>query len=127
MKVKARNLKTSMTSEMNVRIIIDLADEKCFCGYSLNTLIVENAGHIKPTNLRECLDTVMPGIVYDTNYKIIVLEINEITPTDFIEINENATLDDLEAPVKTQRPILRRTLNEIIKDFLESLYKRKKG
>ena len=127
MKVKARNLKTSMTSEMNVRIIIDLADEKCFCGYSLNTLIVENAGHIKPTNLRECLDTVMPGIVYDTNYKIIVLEINEITPTDFIEINESTNLEDLEEPAQTEKPILKRTLKEILKDFLESLYKRIKG
>ena len=127
MKIKARNLKTSMTSEMNVRIIIDLADENCFRGYSLNTLIVENAGHIKPTNLRECLDNVMPGIVYDTNYKIIALEKNEITPADFIEINESTNLTDLESPVQTEKPIIKRTFKQIIMNFIESLYKRIKG
>ena len=127
MKIKARNLKTSMTSEMNVKIIIDIADEKSFRGYSLDTLIFENAGHIKPTNLRECLDNVMPVIVYDMNYKIIVLEKNEITPTDFIEINENTNLEHLESPIRTEKPILKRTLKEILKDFLESLYKRIKG
>ena len=126
MKVKARNLKTSMTSEMNVKIITDIADEKCFRGYTLNTLIIENAGTIKPTNLRECLDNVIPGMI-NTNNKIIVLEKNEITPADFIEINESTTLEDLESPVQTEKPIIKRTLKEIIKDFIESLYKRIKG
>lgn len=127
MKVKARNLKTSMTSEMNVKIIIDIADENCFCGYSLITLIVENAGLIKPANLRECLDNIMPGMIYHKDNKIIVLEKNEITPADFVEINESTNLEDLEDPIKTEKPILKRTLKEIVKDFLESLYKRIKG
>ena len=127
MKIKARNLKTSMTSEMNVKIIIDIADEKSFRGYSLDTLIIENAGHIKPTNLRECLEAVLSSISYQKDNKIIVLEKNEITPADFIEINESTNLEHLESPVQTEKPILKRTLKEILKDFFRSLYKRIKG
>ena len=127
MKIKARNLKTSMTSEMNVKIIIDIADEKCFRGYSLNTSIIENAGTIKTTNLRECLEAVRSSISYQKDNKIIVLEKNEIIPADFIEINESTNLTDLESPVQTEKPIIKRTLKQIIMNFIESLYKRIKG
>ena len=59
--------------------------------------------------------------------KIIVLEKNEITPADFIEINESTNLEDLEEPIKTEKPILKRTLKKILKDLIEPLYKRIKG
>ena len=126
MKIKARNLKTSMTSEMNVKIIIDIADEKCFRGYSLNTSIIENAGTIKSNNLRECLESILP-CMNSNDKKIIVLEKNEITPADFIEINESTNLEDLEEQVKTEKPILKRKIKKILKDLIEPLYKRIKG
>lgn len=126
MRIKARNLKTSMTSEMNVKIIIDIADEKCFRGYSLNTSIIENAGTIKTTNLRECLESILP-CMNGKDKKIILLEKNEITPADFIEINESTNLEDLEEPIQTEKPILKRSLREILKDLIEPLYKRIKG
>lgn len=126
MKVKARNLKTSMTSEMNVKIIIDIADEMCFRGYSLNTLIIENALTIKSNNLRECLESILP-CMNGKDKKIIVLEKNEITPADFIEINESTNLEDLEEPIQTEKPILKRTLKKILKDLIEPLYKRIRG
>lgn len=126
MRIKARNLKTSMTSEMNVKIIIDIADEKCFRGHSLNTSIIENAGTIKTTNLRECLESILP-CMNGKDKKIIVLEKNEITPADFIEINESTNLEDLEEPIQTEKPILKRSLREILKDLIELLYKRIKG
>jgi hypothetical protein len=116
MRIKARNLKTSMTSEMNVKIIIGIVDENSFRGYSLDMLIIENAGAIKPTNLRKCLDNVMPGMIHNKDNKIIVLE-----------INENTNLLDLESSVQTEKPIIKRTLKEFLKEFLESLYKRIKG
>ena len=126
MKIKARNLKTSMTSEMNVKIIIDIADEKCFRGYSLNTSIIENTGTIKSNNLRECLESILP-CMNGKDKKIIVLEKNEITPADFIEINESTNLEDLEEQVKTEKPILKRKIKKILKDLIEPLYKRIKG
>ena len=127
MKIKARNLKTSMTSEMNVKIIIDIADEKSFRGYSLDTVIIENSSSIKPNNLRECLEAVRSSISYQKDNKIIVLEKNEIIPADFIEINESTNLTDLESPVQTEKPIIKRTFKQIIMNFIESLYKRIKG
>lgn len=126
MRIKARNLKTSMTSEMNVKIIIDIADEMCFRGYSLNTSIIENAGTIKSNNLRECLESILP-CMNGKDKKIIVLEKNEITPADFIEINESTNLEDLEEPIQTEKPILKRTLKKILKDLIEPLYKRIRG
>ena len=127
MRIKARNLKTSMASEMNVKIIIDIADEKCFRGYSLDTLIIENAGTIAPNKFKECLDAVLPTTFMSKERKIVIIEKNILTPTEFIEVNENTELETLEAPVKTLRPILKRTLKEIIKHFIDSLYKRIKG
>ena len=59
--------------------------------------------------------------------KIIVLEKNEITPADFIEINESTNLEDLEEPIQTEKPILKRTLKKILKDLIEPLYKKIKG
>lgn len=126
MRIKARNLKTSMTSEMNVKIIIDIADEKTFRGISIDTLIIENAGTIKTTNLRECLESILP-CMNGKDKKIIVLEKNEITPADFIEINESTNLEDLEEPIQTEKPILKRSLREILKDLIEPLYKILKG
>lgn len=126
MRIKARNLKTSMASEMNVKIIIEIADEKCFRGYSLDTLIIENSGTIKTTNLRECLESILP-CMNGKDKKIIVLEKNEITPADFIEINESTNLEDLEEPIQTEKPILKRSLREILKDLIEPLYKILKG
>lgn len=126
MKVKARNLKTSMISKMNVKIIMDLADEKCFRGHALDTLIIENTGTIKTTNLRECLESILP-CMNGNDKKIIVLEKNEITPAYFIEINESTNLEDLEEPIQTEKPILKRTLKKILKDLIEPLYKKIKG
>ncbi len=119
MRIKARNLKTSMTSEMNVKIIIDIADEKTFRGISIDTLIIENAGTIAPNKFKECLDAVLPTTFISKECKIVIIEKNILTPTEFIEVNENTILTDLEIPV--------RTLKQMIKDFLKSLYKILKG
>lgn len=122
MKVPARNLKTSMTSELQTKIFIDAADTNSFRGRSIDTVIFENTSNIEPEKLRECLESIMP-IMSRNDYKIVLIESNPETPKDFYEVNENSTL---EAPVKTLRPVLKRTLKQIIKDFIESLYKRSK-
>ena len=127
MKAKSKNLKTSMTSENGSKIFIAQANEREFRGITLDMLIIENAATINTDKLRECLDSVICTMMYNEDYKIIVLEENSAISPDFYEVNENTELETLEAPVKTQRPILKRTLKEIIKHFIDSLYKRIRG
>ncbi len=124
MRIPARNLKTSMISEGNVRIIIDVANKNAFRGVTLDTFIVENMITIKPEKIIELFDSVLPCMCSVENSKIIVLEKNSVISSDFYEVNENTIL---EAPVKISRPVLRRTFKQIIKDFIDSLYKRIKG
>ena len=121
MRVQSRNLKTSMRAENGSRVIISLADDNAFRGISLSCLIIETASTIKPSNLRGCLDRCYPSLYADRNCKVIILEKNPETPKDFYEVNEYTVL---EKPVKTERPILKRTLKQIVKDFIQSLYKR---
>lgn len=123
MKVPARNLKTSMTSENNIRIIIDKADKDIFRGTKLNTLIVEASSHIESNKLGEILNSIIPTMsIEDSN--IIVIEKNPSIPSDFIEVNEYTIFD---APAKTEKPILKRTLSKVIKDFIKSLYNKIRG
>ena len=87
----------------------------------VDMLIIENATAINADKLRECLDSVICNMMYNKDYKIIVLEENSAISPDFYEVNEYT---ELEALVKTTNPILKRTLKEIIKHFIDSLYKR---
>lgn len=123
MKVPARNLKTSMTSEAGVQIIIDKVDEKAFRGRTLNTLIIDNLASAKSNKLEEFFNSVIPSMSAIKDSKIIAIENNTI-PLGFTEVNENTIL---EAPVKVEKPILRRTFKQIIKDIIESLYNKIKG
>lgn len=124
MRIPARNLKTSMVSEAAVQIIIDKADEKAFIGRTLNTLIVDNSATAKSNKLEEFFNSVIPSMSAIKDSKIIVIEKNQAISPEFYEINENTIL---EVPVKVEKPILRRTFKQIIKDIIESLYNKIKG
>lgn len=121
--VPSRNLKTSMTSANGSKIIIDKADKNIFRGTPLTDLIIEASSHINQDNFKNILNTVIPGMRGDS--KIIVIEPHTDVPSDFIEINEFS--EEFTEPVKTSKPILRRTFKQIIKDIVESLYNKIKG
>lgn len=124
MKIPARSLKTSMTSEAGVKIIIDKADEFTFRGRTLNTLIVENIGTIKSNQLEEFFNSIIPSMSAIKDSKIIAIEKNQAISPGFYEVNEYTILEE---PIKTEKPILRRTFKQIIKDIIESLYKKIRG
>jgi hypothetical protein len=120
MKVQSRNLKTSMRGKNGSRIIIDIVDSKAFRGISLNALIIENAKTVKQNKLEEFFNAYIPYL-NAIDSKIIMIEENLAISTDFYEVNENTILEEA---VKVQKPILRRNLKQIVKDFIQSLYKR---
>lgn len=123
MRIPAKNLKTSMLSEAGVQIIIDKVDECSFRGRTLNTLIIDNLATAKSNKLEEFFNSVIPSMSAIKDSKIIAIENNTI-PFGFTEVNENTIL---EAPVKVEKPILRRTFKQIIKYIIESLYNKIKG
>lgn len=123
MRIPAKNLKTSMLSEAGVQIIIDKVDEYAFRGRTLNTLVIDNLATAKSNKLQEFFNSVIPSMSAIDDSKIIAIE-NNTMPFKFTEVNENTIL---EAPVKVEKPILRRTFKQIIKDIIESLYNKIKG
>ena len=120
MKVGGKLLKTSMTSSGNVNIIIDKIDGNSFRGQKLDCLIVDGIEYIKPQVFKELQDAIEPS----NPSKIIFIGGNSEINYGFIEVNENTILEE---PVKTEKPILKRSFKQIIKDLIESLYKKIKG
>lgn len=116
MRTKSRNLKTSMTSELNTKIIIDLVDEKAFRGISLDILIVDclDATNIsKFNNFKEC---VVPMLSVK-NYKSIFIGDNpNILIQNAKEINEFTEL-----PVKVANSIFRESIWNKMKRFFKEL------
>lgn len=128
MKVPARNLKTSMTSETGNKIVIDKVDKNIFRGMILNNLIIEASSHISQDDFKYMIDNTVPCMFMDNHSKVskvIVIEHNPEVTSDFIEINEFNK--EFIEPRKTAKPILRRTFKQIIKDFIVSLYNKIKG
>lgn len=118
MRVTARNLKTSMTSGLQTRIFIDIADTNSFRGKSIDTVIFENTSNIDPDKLKECLDSIMPTM-HRNDYKIVLIESNPETPKDFFEVNEYS---ELIIPKPRKSVEKKKTFKEKIKNFWSSLY-----
>lgn len=128
MQIPARNLKTTMTSKTGNKLVIDRADKNIFRGMSLNNLIIEASSHISQDNFKNTLNNTVPCMLQENNSKVIVIEPHMEVTSDFIEINEFSEFREVPIePVKTVKPVLKRTFKQIIKDIIESLYNKIKG
>ena len=122
MKIKSRNLKTTMTSEMKTQIVTDLVDGNAFRGRTLDLLIVDCLEATKAQKFNEFKEFVTPKLIFK-KAKVIFIGANPyINVNADIEINEYTEL-----PITLERPVLKRTFKQIIKDYILSLYIKIKG
>lgn len=120
--IKCRNLKTTMTSDMNTQITTDVINQNSFRGISLDLLIVDCLEVTKADKFNDFKDTIVSSL-FANKAKSIYIGTNPcINVNADIEINEYTEL-----PIITERPILKRTFKQIIKDYLLSLFKSIKG
>jgi hypothetical protein len=119
MKIKSRNLKTSMRTEMNTSVVTSLVNANAFRGMSLDLLIIDCLELVKPEKFSEFKDAFIPTLSLN-EVKIIYIGSNsDINVNADIEINEYT---EFEEPLITELPILRETFYSKIKRFFKVLF-----
>lgn len=117
--------KTSMYSKANGnRVFIDNIDKNAFRGRGMNFILVDCAIGVPEKRVQEFLEAVLLSLSAVPFSKLIILEdILTIDKKEFVQWDGtfNSTCFE-QTPVQTKKPILKRTLKQIIKDFYSSLY-----
>lgn len=117
--------KTNMYSKSNGNhIFIDNIDKNAFRGRSMNFILVDCAIGVPENKVQEFMNTILPSISAVPESKLIILEDTlTIDKKEFVQWDGTFNSTCIEqTPVQTEKPILKRALKQIIKDFYSSLY-----